>query len=188
MGLVSDSIGVTGEDTHEQLVDRTINAADNVLWTYKAHFEAADSFSNRSRRLDLGTTIGAALVTMALVWGEFPDFTIGVAILTAVISGYKTATEPRKKADSNYRAGEAYHKLFNLYCDFIALELQKDPPDVDALRCRYEKLEERRRELNDDMPNLHRKWYDNLDESIYEEIRTTESAKNHLMNCCGDSE
>ena len=90
MGLVSDSIGVTGEDTHEQLVDRTINAADNVLWTYKAHFEAADSFSNRSRRLDLGTTIGAALVTMALVWGEFPDFTIGVAILTAVISGYKT--------------------------------------------------------------------------------------------------
>lgn len=185
---MSESVGVAGDNTHERLVDRTINAADSVLWTYKAHFEAADSYSKWSRRLDLGATIGAAVVTTALVWGTFPSLTIGIAILTAVISGYKTATEPRKKADSNYRAGEAYHKLFDEYCDFIALELQGDSPDLDSLRHQYEELEEHRRELNDDMPNLHRKWYDSLDESIYEEIRTTESAKKHLMNCSGNTD
>jgi len=184
---MSDCIGVAGDDTHERLVDRTLNGADSVLWTYKAHFEAADSFTRRSRWLDLGTTIGAAVVTTALVWNSFPNWAIGAAILTAVASGYKTATEPQKKAGANYRAGEAYHKLFNKYRDFIALDIQEESSDLDELRSRYDELEERRRELNDNMPNLHRKWYDKLDESIYAEIRTTESAKAHLIESCEGS-
>lgn len=167
-------------DTIERLSDRAVNGADSTLWTYKAHFEAADSYSRRSRFLDIGTTAGAALVTTALVWNEFPNLTVGLAILTAVAAGYKTATNPQKKAEANYRAGEAYHKLLNEYRDFITLDLPDDSAPPEELREKYDDLETRRRELNDDMPNLHRKWYDRLDDSIYGEIETTDKAQTQL--------
>jgi hypothetical protein len=167
-------------DGLERLSDRAVNGADSTLWTYKAHFEAADSYSRRSRFLDIGTTAGAALVTTALVWNAFPNLTVGLAILTAVAAGYKTATNPQKKAEANYRAGEAYHKLLNEYRDFITLDLPDDSATPEELRGRYDDLETRRRELNDDMPNLHRKWYDRLDDSIYGEIETTDKAQTQL--------
>lgn len=179
---MSNPLQVNSEDTDalERLSDRAVNGADSTLWTYKAHFEAADAYARRSRALDIGTTVGAALVTTALVWNRFPNLTIALAILTAVAAGYKTATSPQQKAEANYRAGEAYLKLLNEYRDFLTLDLPADSADLEDLREKYDSLEARRRELNDDMPNLHRKWYDRLDGSIYQEIKTTEKARAQL--------
>jgi hypothetical protein len=45
---------------------------------------------------------------------------------------------------------------------------------------RYHELAERRRNLNEDMPEVTSRWYDNLDESVYDEVGTTERAKERL--------
>lgn len=169
-------------ETHDRLCDRVSNAADSVLWTYKAHFEAADHYNKRSRWLDWGTTIGAGILTIALIWESVPTvFPIGLAILTAVFSGYKTASEPQKEAESHYRAGKAYHKLFEDFRDFIKLDLADTSRPVDELEDHYRNLSERRKELNDDMPDLEDRWYNRLDDSIYEEIETTEKAEEQIL-------
>jgi hypothetical protein len=45
---------------------------------------------------------------------------------------------------------------------------------------RYEELAERRRNLNEDMPEVTSKWYENLGDSIYDEVGTTKKDKERL--------
>jgi hypothetical protein len=45
---------------------------------------------------------------------------------------------------------------------------------------RYHELAERRRNLNEDMPEVTSKWYENLDDSIYDQVGTTEKDKERL--------
>jgi len=45
---------------------------------------------------------------------------------------------------------------------------------------RYRELAARRRNLNEDMPEVTSKWYDELDNSIYDQVGTHENAKKRL--------
>lgn len=45
----------------------------------------------------------------------------------------------------------------------------------------FEALAERYRNLNEHMPQLQSKWFEELDESIYCEIETTDGAKEQLL-------
>ena len=168
---------------NRDLEDRVVNCADNVLHTYKGHFEAADTYSDRGRQLDFVTTFGAAILTVALIWNQAPVIIpIGIAVVTAVASAYKTMMQPDQTASKHYRAGEAYLRLLDDIKDYIVLEFNADT-EYEELERRYRELAEQRQDLNEDMPQLNRKWYDRLDEStIYDEIETTEKAKNRLLN------
>ncbi|MFB6185515.1 MAG: hypothetical protein ABEI86_01435 [Halobacteriaceae archaeon] len=73
-----------------------------------------------------------------------------------------------------------YQRLFDDFRDFIKLELAKKETGLETMEKRYSELAERRRNLNEDMPEVTSKWYNKLDDSIYDEIDTHEQAKERL--------
>jgi len=168
-------------EEHERLRERVANEADSVLWTFKAYYEGADYYTKWDRRLDWGVFGIAALLTIALIWDSAPQILlIGLAIITAVISGYRRMADPGDKAENFYRAAHAYQRLFDDFRDYIQLELAKEETGLEEMRDRYEELAERRRNLNEDMPEVTSKWYDRLDDSVYDEVESTEKAKQRL--------
>ncbi|WP_018258678.1 SLATT domain-containing protein [Halomicrobium katesii] len=168
-------------EAHERLRERVANEADSVLWTFKAYYVGADWYSKVDRLLDWFVFGVAGLLTIALIWDSTPQFIlIGLAITTAIISGYRRMADPGDKAENYYRAAHAYQRLFDDLRDFIKLELAKKDISLDQMESRYEDLAERRRNLNEDMPEVTSRWYEKLDESIYDEVDTTEKAKERL--------
>jgi len=168
-------------EAHERLRGRVANEADSVLWTYKAYYEGADWYAKRDRHLDWLVFGISALLTTALIWGEASKILlIGLAIVSSVIVGYRRMASPGNHAENYYRAGDAYHRLFDEFRDFIQLELADDSDDLEEMKSRYRELASRRRNLNEDMSDVTSKWYDRLDDSVYDEVSTTEQAKKKL--------
>jgi hypothetical protein len=168
-------------EAHERLRERVANEADSVLWTFKAYYVGADWYSMVDRLLDWFVFGVAGLLTIALIWDSTPQFVlIGLAITTAIVSGYRRMADPGDKAENYYRAAHAYQRLFDDLRDFIKLELAKKDIGLDQMESRYEDLAERRRNLNEDMPEVTSRWYEKLDESIYDEVDTTQKAKERL--------
>jgi len=168
-------------EAHERLRGRVANEADSVLWIFKAYYEGADWYAKWDRRLDWLVFGISALLTAALIWGRAPDILlVGLAITSSAIVGYRRMADPGDRAENFYRAANAYQRLFDDFRDYIQLELADGSNDLEELRSRYRELASRRRNLNDDMPDVRSKWYERLDESVYEEISTTEEAKQKL--------
>lgn len=169
-------------EAHERLRGRVANEADSVLWTFKAYYEGADWYAKWDRRLDWLVFGVAALLTIAIIWDITPKIILAsLAIITAVVSGYRRMADPGDQAENFYRAAHAYHRLFDDFRDFIQLDLAKKETGLDAMRDRYNELAKQRRNLNEDMPEITSKWYDRLDsESVYEEVETTEEARQRL--------
>ena len=171
-------------DAHERLRKRTANKMDSILWTEKAHFNAADWYSTWGRRMDWLITFTAGALTVGLLWKATPQvLLIGIAIFTAVLSGYKTAAKPQKKAEEHYNAANAYLKLRDDFRDFVELELADESVGLNQMLETFERLSQRRQDLNDDMPSMRSRWYDELDDSIYDEIETTDVAREQLAGC-----
>jgi hypothetical protein len=177
---------VTGDfdlEMHENLRDRVANETDSTLWTFKAYYRGADFYSRLDRYTDWAIFGVAGILTFALVWDRVPNMVlIGLAILTAVISGYRRMAEPGKRAEEYYRAAHAYQRLFDEFRDFIKLELADKQIGLESMKRRYEELSTRRKNLNEDMPDITSRWYDKLDESVYDEVGTTEEAKDRLAS------
>lgn len=168
-------------EAHERLRERVANEADSVLWTFKAYYVGADWYSKWDRRADWAVFGIAGLLTITLIWDSLPMIIpIALAITTAVISGYQRMANPGDTAENYYRAAHAYQRLFDDFRDFIKLELAKEETGLDEMEERYRELAARRRNLNEDMPDVTNKWYDELDDSIYDEVGTHEKAKERL--------
>lgn len=168
-------------EAHERLRSRVANEADSVLWTYKAYYEGADWYSKWDRRLDWLVFAISALLTVVLIWGQVPQIIlVGLAVVSSVIVGYRRMSNPGDRAENFYRAANAYQRLFDDFRDYIQLELANKNNDIENLEDRYRELASRRRNLNEDMPDITSKWYDRLDDSIYEEVTTTGEAKERL--------
>ena len=168
-------------EAHERLRERVANEADSVLWTFKAYYEGADWYSKWDRRLDWLVFGISALLTIALIWSQVPQIVlISLAILSSAIVGYRRMADPGDKAENFYRAANAYQRLFDDFRDYIQLELADETNDIDELQSRYRELASQRRNLNEDMPDVRSRWYERLDDSIYEEISTTDEAKQEL--------
>lgn len=168
-------------EEHERLRGRVANEADSVLWTFKAYYEGGDWYTKWDRRFDWAVFGVAALLTIVLIWDSAPQiFLVSLAIITAVISGYRRMADPGDRAENFYRAAHAYQRLFDDFRDFIQLELANEETGLAEMQDRYRELAERRRNLNEDMPEVTSKWYENLDESVYDEVETTEEARERL--------
>lgn len=168
-------------ESHERLRGRVANEADSILWTFKAYYVGADSYNRKDRWMDFCIFGIAALLTVSLIWDKTPSILpISLAIITAVITAYRRMADPGDTAENYYRAANAYQRLFDDFRDFIQLELSDEDLGLDEMIERYKELAARRRNLNEDMPEVTSKWYDELDESIYDEIETTEEAKEKL--------
>jgi len=168
-------------EAHERLRGRVANEADSVLWTYKAYYEGADWYAKRDRHLDWLVFGLSGFLTIAIIWGQLPQvLLISLAILSSVTVGYRRMATPGDRAENFYRAANAYQRLFDDFRDYIQLELADQTNDIEELKDKYRELASRRRNLNEDMPDVTSKWYNELDESIYDEVSTTEEAKERI--------
>lgn len=177
-------------EAHERLRERVANKADSALWTYNAHFRAADWYKKFSRRADWLTTAIAGTLTISLIWDIFPNYgLVLLAIATASISGYKTASKPQKAAYEHYNAGNAYHKLYIDFKDYINLTLADKETSLSQMEDRFWELSDRHQKLNEEMPNMTSKWYKQLDgEEILEQAKTTSEMKTALTGCANIQE
>ena len=168
-------------EAHERLRGRVANEADSVLWTYKAYCEGADWYAKRDRHLDWLVFGLSGFLTIAIIWGQLPQvLLISLAILSSVTVGYRRMATPGDRAENFYRAANAYQRLFDDFRDYIQLELADQTNDIEELKDKYRELASRRRNLNEDMPDVISKWYNELDESIYDEVSTAEEAKERI--------
>jgi hypothetical protein len=168
-------------EAHERLRERVANVADSALWTYKAYYRAADFYSKVDKASDWGIFGVSALLTTALIWDQVPHIVlIGLAILTAALAGFRRMISPGDRAKEYYKAADAYQRLFDNLRDFIKLELADEETGLENMKQRYRELAETRKNLNEDMPKLTSRWYEKLDDSIYDEVETTEQAKQQL--------
>lgn len=170
-------------EAHERLRERVANEADSVLWTFKAYYRGADWYTKWDRRFDWVVFGIAALLTIGLIWNspQVPQILlITLAIITAIVSGYRRMADPGDTAENYYRAAHAYQRLFDDFRDFIKLELVNKQVGLEEMENRYRELAAQRRNLNEDMPEITSRWYEKLDDSIYEEINTHENAKERL--------
>ena len=168
-------------EAHERLRERVANEADSVLWTFKAYYVGADWYSKWDRRSDWAVFGIAGILTVALIWDSLPNIIpISLAITTAVIAGYQRMSNPGDTAENYYRAAHAYQRLFDEFRDFILLELADEETGLEEMEEKYRELAARRRHMNEDMPEVTSKWYDELDDSVYEDVGTHEEAKEKL--------
>jgi len=157
------------------------NEADSVLWTYKAYFRAADFYARMDRLSDYAIFWVSGVLAFGLVWNEFPHYgLVALAILTASLSAFRRMIDPGAKAKDYYKAANSHHRLFDEFLDYINLELADEDTGLEAMEDRFETLANRHRDLNQDNPELTDYWYRKLDDSIYDEISTTEKAKEEL--------
>lgn len=170
-------------EKHERLRKKVANEADSVLWTFKACYKAADYYSKIQKVIDIAVFSFSAVISYGLVAKTIPsNFLVLLALASTIITGYKRAASPENRAEEFYRAANSYQRLFDEFMEYISLELADDSNELDELVSRYEALAARRRELNEDTPNMTSKWYNKLDESVYEEVSTSPKAEKKLTS------
>lgn len=168
-------------ERHERLRERVANDADSVLWTFKAYYKAGSYYSNIGKLLDAMIFISSAFLTLGIIWRVTPNIILIIlALVSAITTGYRRAASPEDRAEEFYRAANSYHRLFDEFREFIVLELSDESNSVDSMESEFKQLSSRRRDLNEDTPDITSKWYDKLDESIYSEVSTEPGAKEKL--------
>lgn len=173
---------------HERLRTRVANNMDSLLWTFKQHYKAGDIYGSLNQGADILSTVLAGLLTYGLIWNSYPtNWMIVIAIIIAVISGFKTAARPRKLSEGHFRAGAAYHRHFDQFRDFTTLDLANKDYGLERMREDFEELTAERRELNENQDDLSSLWYYWLKFSYkirggspYDEIGTSKKAKARL--------
>lgn len=168
-------------EAHENLRDRVANGADSVLWTFKAYYKAADFYTKVDHISDYAIFWVSGALAFALIWSQAPYLLlVGLALLSASLSAFRRMIDPGEKAKTHYRSAHSYQTLFDEMRDYIQLELARKEIGVEEMEKRYRELADRRRELNEESPELTDRWYNKLDDSIYDQVGTTEEDKERL--------
>lgn len=170
-------------EAHENLRDRVANEADSVLWTFKAYYKAADFYTKADHLTDYAIFWVSGILAFALVWSQTPYLIlVGLALLSAGLSAFRRMVDPGEKAKTYYRTAHSYQRLFDEMRDFIKLELARKEVGLEEMEESFRELADRRRDLNDESPELTDRWYNKLDDSIYDQVGTTEEDKERLTS------
>ena len=168
----------------EKLEKRTIEAMNGLLWTYKTHYKIAERYEKYGRALNIGTAAGTGILAAAIIWGSVPQkFLLLISLVVALLSWSNATLGFATKSKDHYYAGDQYHALFEDFRDFFDLELTSEDAKYTAVYERYERLAERRKQLNSDAPRTTNKSYGSLDsEDVYGTMETTEDEYERLTS------
>lgn len=156
-----------------------VTKADSVMHTYNQHFLAANFYRWFNRFLD--TVLFAASLALAtqVIWEVWPFWAMVVLPLgMAVITGYRRAAKPDRRAERFRKSANRHHALFDKYRDFLTVTLPSDRYTEGEIRERFDELSGERRELNLESPDASSLWYYWIkyvrgEEKLQEQISTT---------------
>lgn len=105
--MTDESAGVQVEIVRRELC----RIEEDLLYTEKSHFAAAESMGMLHLGLGLTTTLCSASAATSLI-AEAPTWVAGVlALVAAITSGVLTFVKPEKRASEHLQAGRALGRL-----------------------------------------------------------------------------
>lgn len=155
------------------------NKADSLNHTFNQHFLAANTYRWLNRFLDTVLFAASLVLVSQIFWTVWPGWTTFVVpVGMALITGYRRAAKPDKRAERFRKSANQYHSLFDELRDFLMITLPDAELSDEEVRERFEELADRRRELNLESPDAHSIWYYWIkyvrgEETLQEQITTT---------------
>jgi len=153
-------ISNNSENQRDRLKEKTIEEVVSFWYTYNQLFKSANFYRHLNQSISLLTAILGGVLTYGLIWdGISNTLMIGFAVLISVLSGFRSALRPADKQRKLREAANEYKAL----CDEAKLILQLDFPDEEVsneeLNARVRQIDENRRNLNKDTPDVSSLWY-----------------------------
>lgn len=170
-------------DPRERFRQRAETKADSICYTYKQHFAVANFYRALSRVSD-GIMFGAAALLLADgFWEVIPNRLIIVPpLVIAGITGYRRGTSLDDRAQEFRRSARRYHALFDEFRDFLTITVETE--DIDTVHSEFDRLSEKRRELNSSTPDASSIWYRYIKlrgrDQIMEDITTSPETREAL--------
>lgn len=151
---------IDSDERRERLKERCLDQASSAWWTYNQHFKAA----NFNKFLGFGfstlVAVFGGILSYGLIWDGVPNWTmIAIAVSVSVVSGIQLVLSPSDRRENLSESGHQYQALFDDIVDFLTLELPRDDKTTAELNQEYQVLRRRRRELNEDSPDVSSLWY-----------------------------
>jgi len=181
---MTDSKASTVRDRIEQ---SALTKADSLNHTYNQHFLAANFYRWLNRFLDTVLFTASLLLVSQAVWSVWPRWTTIVLPLgMAVITGYRRAAKPDRRSEQFRKSANRHHALFDEFRDFLMVTLPDSSCSDNDVQHRFDKLAERRRELNMDSPDASSVWYYWIkyvrgEEKLKEQISTTTEMRKAII-------
>jgi len=160
--------------------ERAVEKADSILYTYKQHFAVANFYRALSRALDAVMFGAAALLVADTFWNVAPSHYIVIPpLVIAGITGYRRGTKLSDKSERFRQSAKQYHALFEEFRDFLTITVECE--DTERIRCEFEELSEKRRELNRTTPDANGIWYHYLkwkgEKQLRQEVTTSSETR-----------
>lgn len=161
--------------------------ADSLNHTFNQHFLAANFYQWLNRFLDTVLFAASLLLVSQVLWTVWPTWTtFAIPGLMAIITGYRRAAKPDQRSERFRESANRHHALFDEFRDFLMVTLPDGSCSDDELQDRFDKLAERRRELNIDSPDANSVWYYWIkyvrgEEKLQEQISTTPEMRNAII-------
>ena len=151
---------IDSDERRERIKKRCMDQASSAWWTYNQHFKAA----NFNKFLGFGfstlVAVFGGILSYGLIWEGVPNWAmIALAVSVSVISGMQLVLSPSDRREDLSDSAHQYQALFEDAVDFLTLDLPRDDKTTDELDRKYQELRCRRRELNEETPDVSSIWY-----------------------------
>lgn len=147
------------------LKDRMVMEAErienDVFYSAKGHFEAAEEWKNLNMILGIPSTIFSAMAgTSALIQFDNHSIFAGIlAIIVAALSALTTFLNPGEKANSHQNAGTRYTAIRNDARKFKELDIYREDISDQDLLVALDDLKKQRNDMNQNSLPIPRSAY-----------------------------
>lgn len=146
-------------DEQKLVRSRAKDLASSTWFTYNQFYKAANFYKFLAIIISVSIVSIGGILTYSLIWDYYSmRFMVFLAISVSVLSGLELVVKPRTKHSELAEYGHRYQVLFDDVADFLTLNVFSEE-DAEYLTSRYDSLQEKRKELNGESPNLSSLWY-----------------------------
>lgn len=173
--------------TRDRIERSALIKTDSLNQTFNQHFLAANTYGGMNRFLDTVLFAASLVLVSQAAWTVWPVWTTFVLpVGMAVITGYRRAVKPDKRAERFREWANQHHSLFDEIRDFLMITLPDENRSDAEIRERFDELADRRRELNLESPDAHSVWYYWIkyvrgEEKLQEQISTTPEMRDAII-------
>lgn len=148
------------EQRRERIKSRCVDLSSSTWWTYNQHYKAANFNKFLGRGFSILIAVLGGILSYGLIWDEITNWLMVIlAVSVSVISGIQLALSPSDERERLAESAHQYQVLFDDVVEFLELEILRDDKTVDDIYTEYQELQQRRKELNKESPDVSSFWY-----------------------------
>lgn len=148
------------DDRRSMLEEKTIEEIVSLWYTYNQLFKAANFQRHLGRGISISIASLGGILSFGLIWdGIGHSLMIALAVLVSVLSALRTALRPAEKQRELRDAANLYKDLCEEAQVLLELDLSNVQTTNEEIETRVREINERRRQLNKDTPDVSSIWY-----------------------------